>query len=82
MSKRTINLTWIALILLTSASYYFADTNRSTPWILPLFVIAAIKLGLIQSIFMELFGCRPLFLRIALAFDVLIVGLISMPFYL
>jgi len=32
MSERTINLTWIALILLTSASYHFADANRSTPW--------------------------------------------------
>ena len=82
MSPRAINATWLVLLLLTSTSYYFAESNRSTPWILPLFAIAAIKLGLIQSIFMELFGCRPMFLRIALACDVLIVGLIAMPFYL
>jgi len=81
MSIRAINTTWLALMLLTSASYYFAEFDGATPWLLPLFALAAIKLGLIQTVFMELFGCRPLILRIALAFDVFLICLIALPFY-
>ncbi|MDA0667653.1 MAG: cytochrome C oxidase subunit IV family protein [Planctomycetota bacterium] len=80
MNARSINTTWIVLLALTTASYFFAEADNATPWILPLLGIAFLKLGLIQAVFMELFGCRPMFLRIALALDLLIVGLISVPF--
>lgn len=80
MNHRSINATWLLLIGLTSASYFFAEEGSATPWVLPLFGIALLKLGLIQAVFMELFGCRPMFLRIALAFDLMVVGLVALPF--
>jgi len=67
--------------LLTSASYYFGEVDSATPWLFPLFACAALKLGLIQTVFMELVSCRPLFLRFALAFDILLIGLIALPFF-
>lgn len=80
MNQRSIIATWLVLIGLTSASYLLGESDGATPWILPLLGIAVIKLGLIQAVFMELFGCRPLFVRIALALDLLVVGMIALPF--
>lgn len=80
MNQRSVITTWLVLVGLTSASYFLGEADGTTPWILPLLAIAVFKLGLIQAVFMELFGCRPMFLRVALALDLLVVGMIALPF--
>lgn len=78
MRQHRFTLTWIALMILSTGSYLLAD--RATSSATALFAMAAIKLFLIQAIFMELLGCRPIFLRLAALLDLLLLGLLSLAF--
>ena len=80
MSARATTATWLALVALTTGSYLFADGGMGMNPVLILFGFAAVKLLLIQAVFMELLGCRPLFLRLAIALDTLVIGMICIPF--
>lgn len=70
MKTRTLNLVWLTLVALTVGSWLLADGGHAAP----LLGIAAIKIFLVQAWFMELLHCRPAFIRIAAAADVLILG--------
>lgn len=72
MSARTINTVWLLLVALTVGSWLLADGGHIA-WLIG---IATFKLVLVQAWFMELLHCRPLFIRIAVAMDVLILGLV------
>lgn len=76
MKTRTLNLVWLMLVALTVGSWLLADGGHASL----LMGIAAIKLFLVQAWFMELLHCRPLFIRIAAAIDVLILGLVVVAF--
>ncbi|MCP4092196.1 MAG: hypothetical protein GY747_02015 [Planctomycetes bacterium] len=72
MNARTINIVWLLLVALTTGSWLLADGGH-VAWLIGL---AAIKLVMVQAWFMELLHCRPLFIRIAVAADALILGLV------
>lgn len=78
MKRRTLSTTWLALLLLSAASYLLADGPQTSASLL--FFVAGLKLAMIQAVFMELLGCRPLFLRLALAVDALILLLLGVAF--
>ncbi|MGB0951670.1 MAG: hypothetical protein ACPG31_00450 [Planctomycetota bacterium] len=78
MKQHRITLVWLALMAFSTASYFLADGATSSAT--PLFAMAAIKLFLIQAIFMELLGCRPIFLRLAALLDLILLGLLSLAF--
>lgn len=82
MSARTTTVTWLVLVGLTTGSYLLADGTPGGSSVWALFGFAALKLLLIQAVFMELLGCRPLFLRLAIAIDALVFGLLCVPFLL
>lgn len=80
MKQHRITLTWVSLMILSTASYLLAEGETASAT--PLFVVAALKLFLIQALFMELLGCRPIFLRLAVLLDVILLGLLSLAFNL
>ena len=82
MSTRATTATWIGLLALTTGSYLLADDGMGLNPVIVLLSFAALKLLLIQAVFMELLGCRPLFLRLAIAIDALVIGIVCLPFLL
>jgi hypothetical protein len=76
MKARTLDLVWLGLVLLTVGSWRLADASHVSV----LLGLATLKLFLVKAWFMELLHCRPLFLRAAVAFDLLVLGLVLVAF--